>query len=128
MRREIVDEKLNQLRKVLTEATSQPAHVAAADQIRAAAMEVAMHSLYLQLVALQLAEEGDQEKIFKHMLMTAAHYKSKPPDLLAAAMVFLSTMVSEVLVGQWGSIEKVFESMEDPDLPLFVEVRHEGAA
>jgi hypothetical protein len=123
-----VDERLDQLRKVLTEAANQPQHIALADQLRAGAAEVAMHSLYLQLVAFQLAEEGDEEKIFKHMLMSAAHFKSKPPEMLAAAMVYLSSMIGQVLIDQWGSIEKVFESMEDPDLPLFVEVRHEGAS
>jgi hypothetical protein len=48
--------------------------------------------------------------------------------MLAAAMVYLSNMVGQVLIDQWGSIGKVFESMEDPDLPLFVEVHHQEQA
>ena len=123
-----MDEKLDQIRKALTEVANQPVHIAAADQVRAEGEETAMHSIYLQLMALQLEKNGDQDEIFKHMLTSAAHYRGKPPEILAAALVCLSNMVSEVLVGQWGSIEKVFESLEDPDLPLFVEVHHKEAA
>lgn len=123
-----MDERLNHLRKVLTETVNEPAHIALADQVRAGAEETAMHSLYLQLLSFQLEEKGDQDEIFKHMLASAAHYRSKPPEVLAAALIYLSNMVSQVLVDQWGSIEKVFESLADPDLPLFVEVRHEEAA
>ena len=123
-----MDEKLDQLRKVLTETANQPAHLAFADQVRAGAEETAMHSLYLQLMAFQLEKEGDQDEIFKHMLASAAHYRSKPPEVLAAALIYLSNMVGQVLIDQWSSIEKVFESLENPDLPLFVEVHHKEAA
>lgn len=123
-----MDEKLDQIRKILTQAANTPTHIAAADQLRAGAEEVAMTSLWMQLVAFHLVEKGDEEEVFKHQMATVAHYRSNPPQVLAAAMVYLSNMIGQVLIEQWGSIENVLESLNDPDLPLFVEVHHQEKA
>lgn len=115
-----MDIDFNLIREAMKRASSDPSMVAKSDQLEAGGKQVSIAVLGLALEIMLAEGQGRMDDATKASLHMAALVATAEKEGIAgAALGMLAIVIGNTLVDQWGSIEKVYENLDDPTTPLF---------